>query len=300
MPIVVGIPTYKRPELLRGLLLEVTKQAEGQAISVVVADNDCDPAVVRVAEEVGARTSVPITVRPVPERGISQARNALITAAYEVDPDWEHLVMYDDDGLPEPGALMALVGCARHYDADCASGPVDMGVTPDYPTLVRSYLHATSAPRAEGLAESLDGGQNLLLARRLVDRLDAPWFAPHRGLSGGEDFAFFLRARALGARFVWCPHAVVHEPLPAERLSNRAALRRAFEENAANADTEVEFFGYGHTLAALGRSLRWPFVNVAGAVHHRDPERLAGVAVSLCGVVGRAAGLAGHRPKPYL
>ena len=114
MPIVVGIPTYKRPELLRGLLLEVTKQAEGQAISVVVADNDCDPAVVRVAEEVGARTSVPITVRPVPERGISQARNALITAAYEVDPDWEHLVMYDDDGLPEPGALMAPVGCARH------------------------------------------------------------------------------------------------------------------------------------------------------------------------------------------
>ena len=99
---------------------------------------------------------------------------------------------------------------------------------------------------------------------------------------------------------MWCPHAVVHEPLPAERLSNRAALRRAFEENAANADTEVEFFGYGHTLAALGRSLRWPFVNVAGAVHHRDPERLAGVAVSLCGVVGRAAGLAGHRPKPYL
>ncbi len=300
MPIVVGIPTYRRPELLRGLLLEVTKQAEGHPVSVVVADNDCDPAVERVAEEVGRGTTVPITVRPVRERGISQARNALVMTAYEVDPEWVYLVMYDDDGLPEPGALMALVDCARRYDADCASGPVDMGINKSYPTLVRSYLLASSVLRREGLVSSLDGGQNLLLSRRLVDRMPRPWFAPHRGLSGGEDVAFFLRARSLGARFAWSPAAVVNEPLPPHRLSNRGALLRAFEENAANADTEVEFFGYGHTLATLGRSLVWPFVNVAGAVHHRDPERLAGVAVSLCGVAGRAAGLAGHRPRPYL
>ncbi|AKT50743.1 glycosyltransferase family 2 protein [Arsenicicoccus sp. oral taxon 190] len=303
MSVVVGVPTYRRPDLLRRLLGQIVKQAtelrSGEPVAVVVADNACQPEVADLVQALAAEAPVPIHYRAVRERGISQARNALIRGAYAVAPDWDYLVMYDDDGSLRPGCLAALVATARRYDADCAGGPVEMGRLDGHSRLIRAYLASSLVAKKTGPVVALNGAQNTLVARRLVERLRDPWFAPNRGLSGGEDFAFFLDAKSVGARFVWDADAVVDEPLPPQRLTRASVLRRAFEENAANAHTEVEHFGYGHSLAVLGSSARWPLVlGIAGAVH-RDPDRCARMVVSLCGIAGRVAGTAGLNPQPY-
>lgn len=302
MSVVIGIPTFRRPALLARLLDQVIEQAQDAAlgpVSVVVADNACDAEVEALVGERALTSPVTVHYRAVPQRGISQARNALIRSALEVDPAWRYLVMYDDDGILTPGCLQALVGTAERLDVDCVSGPVDMGDLGDETRLVRAYLGASLPQPQDGVVESLNGGQNVLIARRLVEQMPDPWFAPHRGLSGGEDYAFFVRAKLHGAVFGWSSRALVLEPLPPQRLTRHAVLRRAFEENAVNAHTEVEFFGYRFTASNLARTLPWVLRTVAAGAVQRDPDKLATAIIGALGAAGRGAGLIGLEPQPY-
>jgi succinoglycan biosynthesis protein ExoM len=56
------------------------------------------------------------------------------------------------------------------------------------------------------------------------------WFQPAFGFTGGEDEEFFRRLIAAGARFAVAPHALVHERVPAHRISLGYILRTGFRD----------------------------------------------------------------------
>src|SRR5580700_11309025 len=112
--IVVAIPTFRRPKGLERLLLALGLLDTSEQLRVIVADNDAER---REGVEVTERLAqTPYRWRletlVVPERGIAQARNALVARALAV-AGVEYLAMLDDDEWPEPTWLEAFLRVAR-------------------------------------------------------------------------------------------------------------------------------------------------------------------------------------------
>jgi hypothetical protein len=223
--IVIGIPTYRRPEQLAKLLGTLLPELQGRRAQIVIADNDCGVDAPAVAEKF--RSSWPetrcISVR---ERGIAQVRNALVAEANRADPDWNWLIMLDDDGWVTPGWLVTLLDAAIKHDADFIAGRVDGCVPQDSSWLARNSLYASRGGQPTGLARTLKGAQNLAIARKALKLVPQPMFRNEYGASGGEDYDLFRRAALARARMVWCDEAVVVEPTPEARLTRASLLHR--------------------------------------------------------------------------
>lgn len=289
-PVVIGIPTFRRHGQLRELIDSLLPQLDERVAVMLVADNDCDSrtqAVVR--EAVGGR--IAHQVLDVRERGISQARNALVHAAYEWAPGWRWLIMLDDDGQVLPGWFDALVGTAERLDADVAGGPVLGDLPPGSSRIARNSIYGGRLRFATGTVSVLNGAQNIAISRRLLDRLKAPWFRPDLGLVGGEDYEFFRRVRAAEGRLVWCDDACVNEPTAADRLTTKAIIRRAFRSNVVNGGIDALYGDHptiGSYLLPVGRHLAR---EAAAGVVRRDLDRLTRTGLEAVSMAGRATGL---------
>lgn len=225
----VGIPTFRRLRLLASLLEALVPELEGFHGTILVADNDLSDEVRAYVQGLGRRLSLPIFYVPVVERGISHARNALVAGAFVRAPEFDWLVMYDDDALLRPGALRRLLDGACAHQAELAGGPVVGRFPADYHNVfVCNSVLARRTRWASGPVSRLEITQNLALSRRLFERLEVPLFRPEFGLTGGEDYDLFRRAEHAGARQVWCDDAVIEELVTVDRLTTRSVFSRAF------------------------------------------------------------------------
>lgn len=297
--VVVGIPTYRRHALLGALLRQVARQLDGLGAAIVVADNECSAAVEELCAEAERDFAVRVHYRAVTERGISQARNALIEAASGEVPDWQWLVMYDDDGVLLPGCVEKLVAGAMRLDADAASGPVLHGLPDRGYVVSKIYTTASLPPRRDGVVDHLNGGQNTVVSRRAIDRLTAPYYAPELGLSGSEDTEFFGRVSAAGGRLVWVNSAPIIEPPREDRLAKHLIIRRIVQDNAVNSHTEAVEHGTGEAWRGIAAGSLIAGRKLASGLVLRDLDRLIGSGLDAAGLTGRALGLLGYRSERY-
>ncbi|WP_168583477.1 glycosyltransferase family 2 protein [Gephyromycinifex aptenodytis] len=292
-PEVIAIPTFRRPELLGRLLDSLRPEVEGRDVLIVIGDNDAG----HEAAAVAAASSLNTVCIPVTERGISQVRNALIRCATQLRPQWELLLMLDDDGYVEPGWFEALVGAARTLEADVTGGPV-LGSLPAQASLfARNSVYSGRERYPSGPVEALNGAQNIAISRRVVERLGDPWFPIELGSYGGEDYHFFKSVLHAGGTLAWCDEAQVTEPTPADRLRTAAIFRRAFRSNVLSARTDRQFHGSAavarRVLGGVGITTR----NVAAGLVRRDADRLARSALDTACLAGQLNGLAGRLPR---
>jgi succinoglycan biosynthesis protein ExoM len=214
--VAVVIPTFRRPEILDGLLNQL-----GEDFSVIVADNDplasarpiCRQRNVRYFQE--------------PQRGISYVRNALVGAA----SGFEAIAFIDDDEIPDSNWLQELLRVQSEYCADIVAGPVlpiFEGGVPDWVKIGRF----SERPRyATGARVEQAGTGNLLITRRVIDAMN-PCFSTKFALSGGEDTEFILRALNMGFKLVWADNAIVREYVPRSRCSADWLRRRAYSSQS--------------------------------------------------------------------
>lgn len=292
------IPTFRRPALLTALLDSLAADpGTGEAV-ILIGDNDCDPA---IAALVTARAGgADVRYLPVPERGVSQARNALIAEAMRVVPDWRWLLMLDDDGTVTPGWYQALIACGDRYDADLVGGPVEGVLPADAGALARNSIFARRRRWPTGPVKLLNTTQNLAMARRLLDRVSLPLFDSRYGASGGEDYDLFRRTAQAGGALIWCDEAIVIEPAPPERLTTRALLHRYFSTGIYMAPIDSAYDGRkrGWLGAAKGLVLGTRDT-VLGAVTARRDKSAGGV-LMMAHHLGRLCGLAGARSARYV
>ena len=226
-PVWIAIPTFRRPIELRHLLETLADVVQREDVMLLVADNDGEAregaAVVRAILDEGYR--LPITVLPVAEPGLCAVRNAICRAAM-ADPAMRFVAMIDDDEWPQPGWLDALLACQARVGADVVAGPVDFHFLGQPPRWARETLVFRPEQRAWGATDMLWASNNLLVGRRALEMIDAPWFDPQFNRSGGEDLDFLARLREAGARFGWAPQARVSEWVPPERARLSWVLRR--------------------------------------------------------------------------
>ncbi|WP_052466648.1 glycosyltransferase family 2 protein [Mobilicoccus massiliensis] len=229
--ICVAVLTYRRPAGLTHLLTDLVPQLDSAARagwrpSVVVVDNDPDGSARDTVERwrsAGTGGGQALDLRYVHEStpGIAAARNRALAESRSSDL----LVFIDDDETPSPDWLVTLVKAWKSSDADAVAGPV----RPVYTTQTADWIRlgpfhdAPSLPDGARMSHAASG--NLLLDRRVVERVGAEF--PQIGTRGGEDSYFTHALTDAGAIIRWCEAAVVTETVPTDRATARWVTTRS-------------------------------------------------------------------------
>ncbi|HEY1637882.1 MAG TPA: glycosyltransferase [Rhizomicrobium sp.] len=300
--VVVAVPSFRRPEGLERLLTALEKLETGACVSVLVADNDADN---RKASAVCERLSNrgyrwPLACIVAQERGIAQARNALVEHIL-AHSDAEFVAMLDDDEWPHAGWLDAFLSVQRATGADALHGAVlrEFESTPDRWAIA---CHGLAPMRHKtGIVSMIEGTSNVLVRRICFEGLTKPCFDPNFALSGGEDRDFFERLRRQGKRFAWADEAIAYAWVPASRASFGWALMRAYR--TGNSDMRV-FLKHRHSHAQMMRELlkiaATPIVYLPLMVVSLPwVRRHADAWCKLCRAAGKVTALLGHRFDEY-
>ena len=298
MRIAICIGTYKRPELLRALLLGIShlifcKEPPPQ-IEIIVVDNDH----LRTAEPICASVTLSWPLRYFVEqrRGIAHVRNRAVQEAGAVDS----IAFLDDDEVPTPHWLDELLFAQRRFHADVVAGPVLPQFAPGAPAWVSTSRLFHRPAFSTGQSLQICSTNNALVRSAVFLRV--PAFDICFNLSGGEDTHFFLRVRKAGHSIVWSQEAIVSESIPRERANFPWLLRRGYQCGNTWSFCELSLDDRLRT-----RALR--FLKASGHV----ANGLASTAVSVfagkaalarslqtvCLGLGMLTGLAGHKFLAY-
>ena len=242
MRVMVGIPTYRRPEQLRSLLHRLSAMDGLADVPVTVADND--PARSAAAVVAAFEGSLRVNYLQVSGTGVVHGRNALLGAA----AGYDHLVFLDDDQEPEPGWYAAMLEGIRAYPEAVVSGVVQHYTeAPVDDPYVASYIARREVlPLGTPVVTAPTGNSALPLAE--VRALKDPWFDARFGRIGGEDADLFRRLGAeLGVPVIAWHDARVREAVEPERCTREWIRRRLVREGLARATMEPG--GVARTLA---------------------------------------------------
>lgn len=227
MQVLVGIPTHKRPELLRQCLESIAcQQGDLPQIRVLVADNDSNGgAGAKLATELAAKFPFPLASTVVAEPGISAVRNAILAEARCRDADF--IAMIDDDETASPEWLTELLRVQAAFDADVVGGPVIREMPESVPMWLRSGIFRIRYS-VDGVVPGIDGTGNILVSCNSLAEMGWPQFDRAFNLTGGGDFEWFTRVSNLGATFAWASRAETTEPIPPERMKLGWLLKRSY------------------------------------------------------------------------
>jgi succinoglycan biosynthesis protein ExoM len=292
--------TYRRNEPLTTLLTrfaEISDASEGSfTMGVVVVDDNPDQAARAVVDRFAARFPLGVRYRHSGKGNISVGRNMLLDAAQEFA---DVMVMTDDDCLPEPQWVQALIDTMRATNADSVSGPMLAIVPADAPRWVTEqgvFGHET---------EMVGNGERIAIGQTNNCLISVPWLRQHPehrfdeafGKIGGEDMVFFKQAIQLGLRSHFSTDARAHAVEPIDELRLGALLRSRFWWG--NSEAVVNLHCREASRARLaGRGLRRLAATAAEPLlrlARRQPAHVRRNLVSAARAAGLVAGAAGLR-----
>lgn len=232
---VVCIPTFRRPDWLERTLRSVLAQEADFGFALVVVDNDAAKAEGAArATAVLSNSVIPHLVLAEGNQGNCHAINRAFTEAQAAFADAQFFLMIDDDEEAMPGWLAAMVSTARHENADIVGGPVlrrfDVPVT-DAVALHPLFFSIDGTTRP---VDQIHGSGNCLIRRQVFETMAKPPFDVRFNFLGGGDMDFFTRCRLAGFRSWWCEEAVIHEFVPAERVTANFLTRRSIRTGSIN------------------------------------------------------------------
>jgi glycosyltransferase involved in cell wall biosynthesis len=224
----VCICTYKRPELLKRLVSDLSSQETGGlfTFSIVVADNDQLRSAEQVVTEFAAASPIGIKYCVELQQNIALTRNKAIENA-----EGDFIAFIDDDEFPAKDWLITLYTTCKKYRVDGVLGPVMRHfdeVPPKW--ILKGNFYERKRYETGTVLVWRDGRTgNLLLKTRILDGEALP-FRPQ--FPTAEDQDFFRRMIEKGHSFVWCDEAIAYEVVPPIRWKRTIMLKRALMRGA--------------------------------------------------------------------
>ena len=260
MHLTIAMLTYRRNDYLAQVIPELLAQADDvcdaqTTASVLIVDNDPQAgarAVVEAAraalggeqpeaaEASGAADSDAVAMSRLvyvhePEPGIVAGRNRALSQAHGSDA----LIFIDDDEIPSPGWLKALVSTWRAQGCAAVTGPTPPTFEVDPSPWVTASGAFDSWEAADGAqVRSADTG-NLLLDLAVVEGLGLR-FDPRYGLTGGEDSLFTRQLTRAGGVIRFAAGAVVTKRVPAARARRTWVLERSLRSGSSWARVRID------------------------------------------------------------
>lgn len=234
----ICIPTYKRPEMLRKLVLSISDCSFNKSlinrVNIIVADNDPGSTAKPTMSELKEKINTEIGIRyfNYPVRGLSNVRNELLKNAFSLNPDY--IVFVDDDEYVTVEWLNELVKTIITNRGDMAMGPVVSKLNPDSSRYISCWLERQEYLNGTKL-NFVRTGNLILSVKSLTER--KIWFDPRFNETGGEDSFFGIQMIKCGASVYWAANAVVYETVPENRANIKWVLKRYY--NGANVYTYI-------------------------------------------------------------
>ena len=165
-------------------------------------------------------------------------RNRALSQAHGSDA----LIFIDDDEIPSPGWLKALVSTWRAQGCAAVTGPTPPTFEVDPSAWVVASGAFDSWEAADGAqVRSADTG-NLLLDLAVVEDLGLR-FDPRYGLTGGEDSLFTRQLTRAGGVIRFAAGAVVTKRVPAARARRTWVLERSLRSGSSWARVRIDTAG---------------------------------------------------------
>ena len=228
----IGVCTFRRPVMLAACLDSLCRLVHTSGryeTLVVVADNEAEPNNRDIVNRFPGFRYV-----HEPRRGISNARNAALNAAFSAAADW--IAFIDDDEVADPFWLSQLLSKAAESKADVIGGPVAFHYPTDYPAHLgrRKWRFAPDADTTTS---------NVLISMNFLQKFKtAPIF--DQNLAASEDRAFFSVLCENGAVFKRAPAAIVTETAVVSRYSLWGCIKRGYnggKRRARNAENALSY-----------------------------------------------------------
>ncbi|CAN7317234.1 glycosyltransferase family 2 protein [Brucella pseudogrignonensis] len=312
--ICVSVVTRSRPKMLCNLFssLAFIQKPNNVNVSFLIVENNSLPTLDETVETFRAQMPgdhIDYIVEGV--LGISSARNRALNHA--IEQGFDFLVYVDDDEFVEPNWLVTLLAERDRLELDIIGSPVRPKPFDENLTILqklvwsgikRSGYNAEKRCRrkcAAGRGDSIKVATGSWMGRLDFFRNTGLRFDSHFGLTGGEDWNLWAKAKSLGARTGWACDAIVYETVPSSRLTLSYHYRR-------NRDHNITEFGARYrenpnkTLKKLpmkivGRALK--FMGAVLSISFRGGQGLVSAATALGGLVGLIQGSIGKNSLHY-
>ena len=230
--VAVCVCTYRRPEglerVLHGLSGQRFDTVAPPVVSVIVTDNEGSTRVRELCSSIPRGCLDSVRYVHEPRRGISHARN---TCLDNVPGRSDFIAMIDDDEVPAPDWLDALLDAQQRTGADVVIGPSLPVFAPGTPTWVAASGFFDK-PRGQDRLVDLQADPPAATCNALIRggalTGSGVRFHPRLALSGGEDALFFRELRRLGYSFAWSARARVHETVPPPKATLAYMLREEY------------------------------------------------------------------------
>ncbi len=285
MNITVILCTYNRCQSLRKALDSVARQVLPESVTweVLVVDNNSRDQTREVVEDFRSRYPGRFRYLFEAQQGLSRARNAGIGQA-----QGEIVAFMDDDVTVDPGWLQNLTRSFAGTEWAGAGGPVRPPQDfkpPRWLTLggemdLGGALALIDFGEVPGELQKPPYGTNMAFRRSMFETYGT--FRPDLGRCGNnllsnEDTEFGRRLLAAGERLRYEPAAVVHHPVPTERVNKKYFRTWWFDYGRARVlerGNRPAVFGIPRQLLSLGSLiLRYLTVRVLRWMITLDPPR---------------------------
>ena len=295
--------TYRRNEPLARLLerlAEIQAASPELQLAVVIADDNPGATAREVSERFASRFALGVHHLVNGTQNISNGRNLVLAAAVDLA---EFAVMTDDDCVPEPQWLQALLATQAATGADAVTGPMLADIPDTAPRWIRDeglFAQLEEFPTAD---EPIDHGQtnNCLITCAWLRANREHRFDPELGRLGGEDMVFFRGAVQRGMRSYFSAAARVHAIEPMAELQLRALWRTYFWLGNSEAVTNRTLGSAGavRLLARGGKRTVLAAVRPVQRALRRRPLQLRSSSVLVARGLGLVVGAFGVRVRHH-
>jgi cellulose synthase/poly-beta-1,6-N-acetylglucosamine synthase-like glycosyltransferase len=289
MHINVCICTYRRPSLLKRLLIALGKQKTINlfSYSVIIADNDNRQSAKDIVLDYAEASSMDIVYCVEPRKSISHARNKALEHA-----NGDMIAFIDDDEFPPEDWLYSLVKALGDHNATGVFGPVRPHFDSPPPAWLIKGKFCERPEHETGFImpwrECRTG--NVLIDKKIIDGIGEV-FRTEFG-AGASDIDLFRRLMTAGHKFIWCNEAFVSEVVSPNRWKRRFMIKRAMLRGRISLlHPEGRWLNILKSLIAVPvYILALPFLQLLG--HHVFMEYL----IKLCDHLGRLLALVRLNP----
>ncbi len=232
--ILVAIATYKRVDLLKGLLTSLDAlqfETDPDAdITIAVIENDpgetARDAVCAHSEHSPFKVIYEVENRP----GVTHVRNRALSMA----KDYDFLAFIDDDEFATPNWLDELLRRQKTTGATAVFGPVRSVYSDKVSAWIADWAPHATPYETDAIMSKPGATCNCLISMSAIADEDLT-FDPKMSLLGGEDTLFFSKLMDRGHILAQSSTAIVHEHIPDNRAQVSWLLRRWYRTGMTDA-----------------------------------------------------------------
>lgn len=258
--VTIIIPTFRRPNSLRRLLLSVENDLQGnKSIPLIIVDNDIEEGARIVVEEFREQTGLQIDYRVAPVPGVSNARNVGMEGLKT-----PCVLFLDDDMEVVAPYLEPLLRTAATFETALTFAPAVAKLPPQSRALSH-WLGPLFSRVIDGpsriIVDTLGTGGCLVNLDGF--NIPTPPFDPSMNEIGGEDDAFFDHIVSQRGTVGWCAEAKAWEHVPPHRATLRYLFRRSFAYGQSPSKTASE-----QGLSGIPSLVIWMFIGFIQGLYH--------------------------------